>query len=325
MLNIVETQVTEHGERLAIEHLPNLELLDGRSSLQIVADMLRTCKIPAHGFVDPDSSSELLEVPCLELKDLHCVFPDKDCPYVCGDIAAAIQLCPFVMIVTLAAVDGVGDEDVAALRHLDRLCNLNLQSLKNVSFEGGVLPILQTLGSSSLNVLALRRLKDINLGSIVKYCQKLRSLTLEDIISFSPPSRRTPKPVPRLSHLEDLRVGSSFGTSNAVPSASDLSFLLASSPNLVKLKVNKLGGFTDQVMEKAATCHGFAKLQVVKLERCEKITKTAIDVLLTLASPLKKIKIEYCEGILKRDCKAWQKKIRRSKRNLSITRVGYWD
>ena len=199
--------------------------------------------------------------------------------------------------------EGIKDDDLLALLDLKNLRHLVLAYL-NVSFDEGVLPILEKFGRESLEVLELRLLDDVNIAAIVRHCSNLRSLTLdeiEDCNGSSPGSVQKSSEVihEQLPFLEYFAFSRFNHDPRSGPTAAILSLLFRSCPALVKLDLNHLYFLTDQVIEEAARAHGFPKLEMFSIYLCQNIRETSVDLLLSLESPIKKISIKDCKLVSK--------------------------
>ena len=260
---------------------------------------------------------------CIGLKNLCCNFnstssPCIEFPYEKGDLQAAIQMCPF--LVDLTIIDSLGshdtedqsifDLDLAALIEfeLPHLRHLTFKFLLYTSFSRVILPILQKFGPS-LESLHLECLQEIQVGEIIRCCPNLRSLAL--IACRCIPSNFSGST--RLEHLKHLRMCAmeNFYPNADTPrvlshSAVDLIVLL-SNESLVTIAFFNVVAFVDQVFEKAALLHGFPNLQEIKLELCGSFTKNTINRLLALKNPLKKVTIGNCERIHDQHIEVWRR------------------
>ena len=315
-LKVVETAVTEVGIRLAIQNLPNLKILKCNFSLQVVAQMFHAMGSSAVDHLHPDCGADVNPVRCLTLMNLLCNGGLYSIPFVKGAMVMAVQFCPFVVRVDICNIPGIIDEDLRALVNLKQLRRFSLEDVK-CSFEKGLLPILEKFGPNTLERLELTEMTEVDVVAIVKNCPNLRCLSLIDIDRYIPQS--SPQSSKLLSQyqplsLERLEIDDGEGLS-----ADDLSILLISSPSLVNLTLNFLDELTDQVIERAAIHHGFAKLQSLNLLDCQKLTKYAIFTILSLESPLTRILVSYNKKLKKKDVKEWKKMILDRNWDLSIS------
>ena len=313
-LNIKDTWVTNVGTRLVIKHLPNLVDFKCDDCVTALAQIFQE---ESSGV---GRQSDEMTVRTFGLLNFNCIYGIDfrhdlrypPLPYVSGRLASAAQLCPFVVHVEFVlANDDISnfmDEDLRALLHLKNLRHLSLDTVWDISFNGGLLPILEKFGPNSLESLKLKYFPDVNFGPIVEHCKKLRSLYLKEITEYNT-SQAVPqwRPHHQLPCLEDLRV-TQMEDDEEIASA-DLSFLLLSSPELVTLKFKGLNGTDDQVLDRAALHHGFPRLNRFKIGYCENFSERAIDLLLTLSNPLKELNIDSCVRLTMTHLEAWHKKI----------------
>ena len=294
----METGVTELGTLLAITYLPKLAIIKCRSSLKVVASL-----------------KSQIEHHVLPLTTLHCA-PTKNLSYVKGALETAVQFCPFVVHVDLFNIPGVFDQELKALLNLQQLQRLSLEDIA-VSFDRGILPILQKFGSKSLQKLKLISVTEVDVAALIKACPKLRSLKLMDINRYIPPPQPL-KVVHQLLNLAHLKFEHDLHPSEGSPSPADIFLLLLSSPSLVTLKINFLNRLTDRLIERVVRFHGFAKLKVLELEMCNKVTKASIDLLLSSSSPITSIDLVYCRKLTQESCgKDWKKMA--MEKNLDLT------
>ena len=310
--------MTEAGAFLVLKHLPNLKIFKFNSSLQVVAQMnpIRMASVPDQAC----ASSQQQQSACnrlvrrLPLMNLHC-WPSVQFPYVSGGLAAAIQCCPSVVQVDIVNVRGIFDRDLRALLDLQNLQHLSLGRME-VSFEGGLLPILEKFGPDSLEQLELCSLTEVNVAAIAKHCTNLRSLSLRSIDRYTPlahvQSKRLPHQFQSLKHLEmynDRR------HNNGAPTLTDLSFLI-SSPWLIAIELSGLENLSDQLIERMALFHCFLKR--LSLVDCPNVTPYSIDFLLVSDSPIAEINIKSCAKLLLTDANKWVKLAQESNWDLSI-------
>ena len=245
-------------------------------------------------------------------------------PYKKGDLAAAIKLCPSVVTVKIHCGFEVTftDKELKWLLNLQNLQELSLGDNVLLSFEGGLLPILQKFGPSSLEKLELANVTDVDVGAIAQNCSKLRSLKLEKIKRYIPPGRQLKPADNRLCCFEHLEmVQFEAKESNLIirqPAAADFSILL-SCPALVNLSFFNFPGLTDLVVEKAVSANQFPNLKSFRIESCEAISKSSIDLLLTLDNPLSKIVVKRCKRFRKKpQLKKWEDQIEKNNWELRI-------
>ena len=335
-LNVLDTKLTTHGIRLAIQHLPNLMILLCKDSVQAASHIFRE----GLSISEPSAHDSTLQQTAgsitrqVSLIDLHCtnsIYLEEDdpilLPYVNGALSSAIQLCPFVVNVYICNVPGVSDEDLRALLNLGQLRCLSLQRIR-ISFDGGILPILEKFGKDSLEFLRLAYLDEVDLPSIVRHCTNLRSLELDDIDQCNGTSSSTHLTsvnvgYQQLRYLESLSFSRFDCPPHGEPTAANLSLLLCNCPSLVSVYLSGLNYLTDQVMEQAAIAHGFSQLEDLHVSFCDQITKISVDLLLlTLECPFKKVSFNYCAHLSRNEefASGWKEKAEENHWDLSIYR-----
>ena len=277
-----------------MEHLPKLQFLNCPYTLHVAAQK----------FKERESTSmdkEFRRLPLMNLRYDEC----KDTAYEKGDLAAAIKICPSVVSVKISYGLNDGnftDEELKSLLKLKNLRHLCLESIRRLSFKGGILPVLEKFGSSTLEKLRLQYLSEVDVSAIAKCCSNLRSLSLGNIVQFISPSRPLKPQDNRLRSLEVLKMMQCNDKEliRQQPTAADILILL-SSPALVALKFFEFDDLTDQLMEEAAHLYGFPNLKELQMEYCEGITGSFIECLLTLDNPFHACRMEpWNDKILKK-------------------------
>ena len=254
-------------------------------------------------------------------------------PYQSGSLASVIRFAPFVVHVNILLSiigDRFTDDDIKALLHLDNLQQLKFSQqpkdepdiVENVpiSFHGGIVPLLEKFGPKSLEMLTLKWFTKIDADAIVQHCSQLRSLNLSYVnLLYGSKSELTYTFChPLLPNLEVLVLCYvCLDHDPALPI--DISALLLSSPALVQLNLcGLMNGSIDRVLEKAALHHGFPHLESFIIQVFEDVNPKTIDLMLTLASPLKQMQFFSCPSLKIAHFAAWQKKVRDNKWDLSI-------
>ena len=180
-LDIEDAKVTAKGARLAMEHLHKMQFFNCPFTIHVAAQM----------FKDWRTSSQMLTetgIRQLALMNLHH-HGNEDIPYQKGDLEAAIKLCPSVVRVKIARDDTFADEELKSLLNLKNLHHISIVGTDRVTFKGGLLPILEKFGPSTLEKLHVRFFPEVDVSAIAKYCSNLRSLTLVNIDRFITPSQ----------------------------------------------------------------------------------------------------------------------------------------
>ena len=292
--------MTEVGARLAIQHLPKLVDFDCSFSLQAILNLQQTQ-------VDADISQQPQGVRRYLLSDLRCGAWDEDTAlhswqHVRGGLPAALQLCPFVIRVEMSGIEGLNDQDLKALKALDNLRHLVLESLfstRSLTFEGGLQPVLEKFGPASLESLYLGDFNsEIDICALLQHCSNLRSLHLFQLEFIDPHISIGNQPKVWLPHLETLAIYEIWEVPKNV-----LSLLFRSAPALVSLNLCNVENLTDDLFEEAILLYGFPKLKELFLGCCPNVTERSIDLFLTLDNPLSKITLDCCKKL--RDDDVW--------------------
>jgi hypothetical protein len=158
-LLISYTKVTQKGIKMALENLPTLKVFECCSSVQALAEMHSSA-----------FEHHLPDIPKYSLFDLHCTNESFDTPYRSGSLGLAVSLCSSVIKVRIVTQVGLRDIDLLGLLSLENLRKLSIGGGEEyqITFDGGVAPILEGLGNS-LTSLTLAELPCVNIRSITEY------------------------------------------------------------------------------------------------------------------------------------------------------------
>ena len=294
--------MTVLGARLSIENLPKLKIFKCDYSLEVVSQMAlhdnTTIASSVPSKTAANSTGQLCSIP-LQLMNLwQSPFDRKTC-----NLSAAIHFCPFVVDVDICAVDGVFDQDLGALLDLEHLQSLSLGRME-ISFDRGILPILEKFGAKSLERFSLFRLNEVDVAAVALHCPKLCSLSLGAIDRYIPSTSENRQ---QLINLERLHIGHSPQRTIGGPTSTDLSILL-SSPSLVSIDILGINALTDQVIERMAHLHtSFTKLDSLDLFACHNVSARSIDLLLSLNVPITRLEINICNSLTSADANKWRK------------------
>ena len=316
-LIISYTKVTSNGIQTAIENLPHLKVLECCSSVQVLAQMHHCayqCQLPG--------------LPTYPLIDLHCTTESFGDAYKSGSLAVAVALCPNVIKVRIVTEEDLMDDDLIALLALKQLRELSVGGGDscNITFNGGVWPVLQILGHS-LESLTLAELPEVNIRAIAEFCPNLRFLHLVMNSSYpttwleeerKPFSPRPVKADPVLKKLESIHLVcvSHLRLGSVIPSE-NLPMLL-SSPELVHIYVKDCLTLSDDHLQKAFELHGFPRLEHLELEQCHSVTERGINLLINSANPLKTIKLWECRSLTRQNVINWTKQAKKKNWNLKL-------
>ena len=313
-LVITRTKVTCKGARTALESFPNLKFFKYEKSFQLVASMNHLINWGA-----PSSSSQSSQQPShqLGLRDLYL----SESPLSKEVFAATLQLCPFLIHVEFDNVQcHFPDENFKALLNLENLQHLVLKITRDVTFSGGILPVLEKFGPKSLETLSLVYLPDANIGAIVQHCPQLRTLNLREVEIYIPADPSISAQQHTLRYLENLCIEGydDMRPSETQPKSTDLALLLRSSPALVRLHLHSLDNLSDQVLEQAFRDHHFSNLEVLDIDWCPIVTGNGIDLIVSSENPLKQLKISSCPKLEGSWKTTWESKARENNWDLAM-------
>ena len=293
-LNICHTKVTEKGIQIAFENMPGLKQLFSHFPIEILADFS-------------------VRFPQFSLALLECRARDRYCPtlppYKIGSLGLAAFMCPFVTKVEMELQEGITDVELLGLLKLKNLCELSINReyagtvREQITFEGGVAPLLVAFGKS-LTLLKLENLKiKTDIGIIFENCPVLSTLDLFCVNVQQPEFLRSQKILSKLKFLTVLR----DPDHDEFPSYYLTSLL--SSPELCKVSLTVQDSLTDEILLDAANRHQFLKLEELILEYCHVVTKLGIDVFFNDNNCLKKIELFECASLNEQDEDEWKRLI----------------
>jgi hypothetical protein len=210
-------------------------------------------------------------------------------------------LCNLVNRVAIHATEGLKDSDLLCLLSLNQLYGLRIlesSSKSEITFDGGVVPLLKHFGKS-LEILSFPHFDSVRISTIAEFCPNLISLKVNykarrplrggssvdnesDILLMK-------DKLPLFKNLKTL-----FCEGDIQP---DILLCLLSSPLLHRLVVHYCETFSDEVLQKAADFHGFQNLQMLDLFGCNSVSKRGIEALLVDSNPLHKISLCFCKNL----------------------------
>ncbi len=287
-LMIQGTKITHLGCQLALQNLPHLTLFDCGFSAQLLAKMHREA-----------SERDPSEFPKFSLIALYH-HATNEVPYVSGSLKLTASLCRSTIVkLEIDLVAGLTDTDLLGLLVLKELKELKLQGcsdgnwvrLSQISFDGGVAPVLKSLGNS-LNTLILTSFDVcINLLIIAEYCSELRSLFLTNNECYTlPEDFHLAETCSHFKKLEIMHLERNSFFLMAFEAfrdfehedlmSTDMLFLLLSSPFLKNVSIESYTCLTDNLLYDVAKIHGFQNLETLSLRYCSSVTKEAIDILI---------------------------------------------
>jgi hypothetical protein len=298
------TQVTSSGIQVAVRNLPDLEFCD-MASIQILTEMHR------QDFL----SKELQETPKYSFIYLK-LKKNYSSPYTSGSIKMVLPLCPSLLKVHITAISGLKDADLLSLIFVERLCELIIKGCDDsneITFEGGVNPLLEAKGRT-LNVLKLQDLRiPININAVSELCPNLQVLTLAGNREYTTSkwdfsqSKRIKLDIPKLKNLVKLCLGSccaSCRSRNSCIPSDYLTFLLLS-PLLAEIEIINCDTLTDDVLSTAAKLNPFLHLEDLILGGCHSITNKGVDVFIR-ENAIKKILLIGCRKLTLDNVVKWK-------------------
>ena len=288
-LNILRTSVTQKGIQVALRYLFSLKVLNSYNTFNALVELAQLAKDSNRpGLYNDKFSISILYTPC-------------DHPISSESIRLALSLCNLVNRVAIHATEGLKDSDLLCLLSLNQLYGLRIlesSSKSEITFDGGVVPLLKNFGKS-LGILSFQHFDSVRISTIAEFCPNLTSLKVNykarrplrggssvdnesDILLMK-------DKLPLFKNLKTL-----FCEGDIQP---DILLCLLSSPLLHRLVVHYCETFSDEVLQKAADFHGFQNLQVLDLFGCNSVSKRGIEALLVDSNPLHKISLCFCKNL----------------------------
>jgi hypothetical protein len=316
-LFIEGTKITKKGIQTALINLPFLK--------QCKIDILNSDNVPVQFLAEmhqPDWNikrpEDIRKYSLDSLYLCHQILHDgklMSIPYTSGSLGLVASLCPSVTSLKIVLIKGLTDREMLGLLSLKNVNILVIVHpvINDVTFEGGVVPLLKRFGSS-LKELKLTGLMHVNIRAIIDFCPKLQSLSLcennyiygttvrakEDAEPYhSKQSIMERKPLV-LKNLEKLCLVCAFYEGdifeeNEISSEYLLSFF--SSPSLIDIDIQSCSNLTDCVFERASKIHQFLNLEKLSISDCQSLTRRGIDVVMNNKTPLSEINIYSCHRL----------------------------
>jgi hypothetical protein len=216
----------------------------------------------------------------------------------------SVLLCPNITKVHIIWREGrLTDADILSLRSLENLNTLEIKHnafLPGLTFDGGVAPLLQTVGTTLKKLNLKGFFNDVDIQAIIESCPNLQSLTVsvQRLKTTWSKSEEMPTRNPASDQLAFLDLYGSVTTENLVA--------LLSSPSLAHVRLSNCPSLTDEILHGTATQHSFRNLEYFKLYHCPSVSKKGIDILFRDTNPLKEIHLAWCERIKHKDWITWK-------------------
>jgi hypothetical protein len=225
-------------------------------------------------------------------------------------VEVSCAVCPYVTDINF--VRGVTDATLLPLSQLKHLRVLNVGNDDDVlvSFEGGVLPLLQVVGRS-LQELSLFEVNDLDLGAIGACCPELKKFSC--LIAGFPSATFPVNAHPELlqvkqavfTHLEQVRV-LLHTAENTFPSQF-VRLLTVHAKNLSVLHLAYIQTLTDDLFQEILHSNPMERLERLVLESCHHISGEAIHQLLHMKNNLQALVLKDCRDITLRDFTAYKR------------------
>ena len=305
-LDVFGINITNKGVQMIIENLPDLKIFICDYQIQVLAELLRG-----------PSPKNLRCVP--NLTSLHNNGFGR-LTSICqrGDIELVAANCSSVNKVHIHGryiANGpiATDATLLELVKLKRLCEFRIQGVfseNELTFSGGILPLLKHFGNSLTSLCFANIYTIINVRAIVEHCPKLQTLTISNTqihsserLEDEPNPLKRMKTAPVLKNLKTLKL-----TYCRDLTSKDLDLLLAS-PTLEKLSLRTFNRLSiDNSLRKAANLHQFRHLERLKFCGVDSsVAKAGIDVLMTDDNCLKVIVIRLCRSLKVADVDEWKR------------------
>ena len=311
-LKMKKTKVTKIGVEVALENLTKLKTFEFCRSVQILAEIRR--EHLERGYFKTYS---ITEFECTKFEDDF----GNILPYESRSLRLVATLCPCVTVVHITLQPGLTDFELCGLLELKTLRELEISDYcigerewenNEISFDGGVLPLLKVFGKSLVKLDLYELNICVNIRAIAEYCPRLAHLNLRAIDSYSMVSLREecnhhPKVI-SLKNLKEMVVFSEFWGSSDF--SSEMFSVVLSSPELMSLEIFGCDALTDEFLEEAVQLHRFSNLESLDITCCRYVTKKGIDFLLKENNPLRSLCVNWCKMIRQGEWLEWEEKAR---------------
>ena len=173
-LSILYTKVTQQGIQVVLKYLLALNILENYNTVEALVELAQSEKDSKQpGFYNKFSISTLYTSPYT--------------PYRSESLQLALSLCHSLNHVSIHLTKGLKDSDLLCLRSIKILRKLKILGSRlwlpnetEITFDGGVAPLLQVFGKS-LESLALEGLNLVRISVIIEFCPNLNVLYISDL------------------------------------------------------------------------------------------------------------------------------------------------
>ena len=296
LLNVLSTAVTVKGAEIAIANCNDLRVLMFCDICEVLYRM--------YGSQEKQKEFELSgEVPSLLLQNLIIQQMTASLAPVAASIEISCKICPNITEVDF--VRGVTDQGLVYLSSLEHLRRIKLANCEEqqISFEAGVLPLLQIRGAT-VEELSLCDINNIDLACIGACCPNIRSLSclVAGYASCSFPLCTQPEVLNKsassfteLRHLKLLL----HCPQNSLPSTC-LKLLFRNSLELETIGLDNIDVLDDDVMNEILDGNPLLKARSIKLKTCQHVTAAPLWRLLEY-NELSHMDLSGCLQITRRD------------------------
>jgi hypothetical protein len=304
-LGSMGTSITHAGIQIILENFHSLQVF-------YMATVQNLTEIHKEVFLNQKLEIPKYSLICLEITPYEAYIPKS--------LGFVVSLCPSVTEVVIDSYEGLTDSDLLCLLSLKNLCNFHMTGettyipFGNVTFGGGVTPILEAFGNSTLKELSLSMLSDVNIQVIIQLCPNLHSLDLIDNFSYSTAKLDEEWVMTEPQVLKQLEKLSIVGS--GIPH--EHLILLLSSPVLVEMKIIGCMTLNDNVLLKVAGIQTFSNLEELFIKCCDTVTEKGIDVFMNAQNPIKEIVLSSCRQISKSNAECWERQAKKNNWQLLI-------
>lgn len=284
-LRVACTSVTSKGAKMAVQHLPALQVLEHEYFFEALIE----------------SGQSALDQHLPHIFNISYLFILPAISYKSGNLGLVASLCPFLIGVIVCVRERLADLFcLTTLKNLRSLKILKHPSSKRdeISFDMGIAPVLEAMGNS-LNVLDLSFFSFVDIWTVIKFCPDLICLTFtcheslstlsdEEIIHLRKGKNRS-----IFKELKVLRCGYNL--------SSDLLFYLLSSPALEDVCISYCDALTDDFLRETFKFLPFQNLRELKLTHCVWVTKQGLDALMVDNNRISLVNINFCGKLLLTD------------------------
>lgn len=278
--------------QIALDNLLELKVLLHESLLEGLAEIAQNAL---------DNNLQLPKYPLLS--SLHVL--DKTV-YKSGSLRQSLILCPNVTKVYLSVkLEGLKDIDLLSLLSLEKLYVFVIRHYarkrinryetdKDLTFSGGVAPLLKKFGSSLKTLSIEGFFIDVDIKVVIETCPNLKILLLTSN-SYKTTSTTIEVRNKFIRHQPGLKklVTLCITSEDFCIPPEDLVMLL-SSPSLTNFQIGRCNTLTDEILHRVVNINSFSNLELLVFCDCDYVSEKGIDNFMKETNPLRKIYISNC-------------------------------